>query len=112
AVLLAGGAACAAYGLWRRSGEGRTGLPEGSRAASPVSEDQIQRFCSSHHGFPPPSIFPRQAWVKVVDRMYSMGGYLPQGMIGLPPREEVLAWYQARAPEKPVPVYGQGALGP
>src|SRR5262245_59975609 len=111
-AILASGGAAAIWGTWpKRAGRAE---PQHSavHAAPPATDASIERFCSQHHALPPPEIFERRVWVKEIDRMYPLAGYPPEGGPGVPPRDAVLAWYQARAKETLEPPFGQGALGP
>ena len=49
-------------------------------------------LCAKCHVTPSPDILPRFAWRDVIDDMY--------GLAGLPPDPAVVAWYEARAPER------------
>jgi hypothetical protein len=87
--------------LGRGEPEGRDpGVAGGAALAPPASEAAIRRFCSQHHVVPPPEALPRSVWKTEIDRMYPIGAFPPEGGIGVPPLHAVLAFYEARAPER------------
>jgi hypothetical protein len=81
-------------------------VPEGE-----VSEVQLRQFCGACHALPPPDTFPRHAWKEQVEQGY---GFFNQAGIPVvpPPIEQVIAWYEKRAPEELPPAQYENAPGP
>ena len=71
--------------------------------------DQVRTFCSACHAYPPPETFPRSVWQKEVARGYDffnqaqLKGSLDPGLKP-PPFEEVVRYYEQRAPERLPPL--------
>ncbi len=65
----------------------------------PQTEAKIVALCSDCHVLPKPENFPQEAWHDEVQRGY--GFYLESGRsdLKLPPQQDVIAWFRARAPE-------------
>jgi hypothetical protein len=66
-------------------------------------ESRVRDACSRCHSFPPPEILPVELWRPQIERMAALGSDPPAPSVG--PRvefsvEEVVAWYEARAPER------------
>ena len=60
----------------------------------------MRATCSACHLFPPPDILPRSWWRIVVKDMH-LGKYLqPQAFSMGVSADEVIGWYESRAPEK------------
>ena len=78
-----------AFALWRRAPE----LP---------IEARVREACTGCHAFPTPDLLPRAVWRGQIEQMALLLDYLPpeQGHPASIPVEEVVAWYEARAPEK------------
>ena len=63
----------------------------------------IEAACARCHAFPAPGILPRSAWRTQIEHMASLGDLLPgetDARDAGPPLEEIVAWYEARAPEQ------------
>jgi hypothetical protein len=71
-----------------------------------ASPQQVQRFCTACHAFPPPETFPRSAWrfeVMQAYGFYERSNYdNPQlRLLGaIPPAARVIKYFENRAPEK------------
>jgi hypothetical protein len=65
----------------------------------------VEKFCSTCHTLPPADVEPRHLWPKKIQEMYDYaqsGGPWPKTQI--PPIEEPIAYFTARAPEQlPLP---------
>jgi hypothetical protein len=62
-----------------------------------ASAEQIVDFCSKCHAFPPVDSFPRSAWKGEVDKAYQI--IAQSALHSTPvPIQDVLAYYEARAP--------------
>jgi hypothetical protein len=76
------------------------------RASGPTSraidDEGVRAACSGCHAFPPPDVLPRSAWRQQIEHMSFLRDYLPEEAAGSAsfPIEAVVAWYEARAPEK------------
>src|SRR5205823_1149791 len=83
-------------------------LPPPVRPAGPAepAEDiteQVHQFCGACHAYPPADTFPRSAWEDEVRRGYRFFEYSNLRMRA-PPMEQVIRYYQDRAPaELPLP---------
>jgi len=67
------------------------------------SATSTREACASCHLFPSPEVLPRSAWRTQIEHMASLRGYLPFDAQAPPPAfdvEEVVAWYESRAPER------------
>ncbi len=74
--------------------------PEAVAAAfEPVTHEQVAGFCGACHGYPHPSLFPKDRWDAEVRRGYD---FFHQSDLDLeaPPMGAVVAYYQQRAPEQ------------
>jgi hypothetical protein len=77
--------------------------PESTPAASGDLSAQVHDFCGACHAYPPPDIVPRSAWRAEVERGY---GFFRQSqrLLQAPPLEDVVRYYEDRAPlELPLP---------
>ncbi len=76
------------------------------RARNPepeIAEARVRAACDGCHRFPTPDLLPRSLWRTSIERMAELGSDPPAASVGPPvefPVEEVIAWYEARAPEK------------
>ncbi len=60
----------------------------------------MEVFCSTCHLLPPPATLPRRMWERKIDEMFEITrGSEKELPSGIPPREEVVAYYNTRAPE-------------
>src|SRR5579871_1537405 len=88
-----------------RNGPGGSGAipPPVTPMATANLPERIQRFCGSCHENPSPDTFPRFAWKDLIERMYLM--FNESGRpLAPPPIEEVVAYFEQRAPLSfPVP---------
>jgi len=105
-VLVLAAASVAAYLRFGRSGKDES--PPDSLTSSPpvaVTPQQIQEYCSTKcHAYPPPDSFPRSAWKDEVDKAYKVIFNSDQ-KLPPPPRDQVIRYYEERAPlEFPEPV--------
>jgi hypothetical protein len=72
---------------------------------------QVHQFCGACHAYPPAETFPRSAWKEEVER-----GYFFYGKSNLrltpPPIEQVVRYYETRAPEHLPPAVFERATTP
>jgi hypothetical protein len=72
---------------------------------------KVHRFCGECHAYPPAETFPRSAWKEEVER-----GYFFYGKSNLrltpPPIEQVVRYYETRAPERLPPAVFERATTP
>jgi hypothetical protein len=65
----------------------------------------VQQLCSACHRFPPPDSFPQSAWKRQVQQAYKLLKDPPRNnppglkQLAIPPQEQVLAYFENRAPE-------------
>ncbi len=88
-------------------GGGPTGAPPSVEAARPVGDigAQVHQFCGHCHAYPPPDSFPRHAWKEEVEQGYRFFG-LANLPLQAPPIDEVVKYYESRAPaELPLAVF-------
>jgi hypothetical protein len=71
----------------------------------------VHRFCGKCHAYPPPDTFPRSAWREEVEQGFR---FFAQSNLALqpPPIDEVIKYYEARAPEKLPPAAPETASEP
>lgn len=86
-------------------------LDDETAAAAADIENRVAAFCGDCHAVPPPESFPRHAWVDEVELGYRF--YIESGRTDLvePPMNDVIQYYQSRAPEElvlPTPDQGTG----
>jgi hypothetical protein len=60
---------------------------------------QVQTFCGACHAVPPPDSFPRWAWKEQVEQGYMFFGHSGKPVYP-PPIEQVIKYYEDRAPEE------------
>ncbi len=76
---------------------GRMDIPPPVMTPTAHLPERIQRFCGSCHENPPADTFPRFAWKELIERMYLM--YNVSGRsLSPPPIDEVVAYFEERAP--------------
>lgn len=90
----------ALYGCSRNGGNGSDNVPPPAvPAATPNLPERVQRFCGSCHENPPADTFPRSAWKELIERMYLI--FNDSGRpLQPPPIEEVVHYFEERAPSK------------
>ncbi|HEY7330752.1 MAG TPA: FG-GAP-like repeat-containing protein, partial [Gemmataceae bacterium] len=91
-------AAAVFFALQGCNRNGRDGPPPPvTLSATPNLHERIQRFCGSCHENPSADTFPRFAWKELIERMYLM--FNESGRpLQPPPIEEVVAYFEQRAP--------------
>src|SRR6266404_3072470 len=74
--------------------------PTGEPAELPA---QVHQFCGGCHAYPPAETFPRSAWKEEVERGYRFfrDSNLP---LVPPPIDQVIRYYEVRAPEQLPPI--------
>jgi hypothetical protein len=86
-------------------------LPQESLASPP----QIEEYCAKCHSFPPADSFPRSAWKEEVEKAYKL---IAQSLLDKkrrdlkapPPMEQVIRYYETRAPlSLPLPDISEAA---
>lgn len=65
---------------------------------APISEALLRQSCSRCHAFPSPTVLPKLAWAENILKMYEFIGLKGRPLDGFL-AEDVIAWYQERAPE-------------
>jgi hypothetical protein len=95
------------FGLWPKE------TPPSPRppASSGDISAQVHTFCGSCHAYPPPDSFPRSAWKLEVERGYQFFGQAGQPQQP-PPIDEVIRYYEERAPAELPPARPTAASGP
>jgi hypothetical protein len=85
------------------SGPGVVVLPAADDAPAEASAEQVHKFCSVCHAYPPAETFPRANWREEVRQAYDF--YRASSYrVDAPDMESVVAYYEKRAPlELPVP---------
>jgi hypothetical protein len=87
----------ALQGYSRNSSGGMAVPPPATPSATPHLPERIQRFCGSCHENPPADTFPSFAWKDLIERMYLI--FNDSGRpLQPPPIEEVVAYFEQRAP--------------
>ena len=64
-----------------------------------LAEGTVRRLCSHCHNFPEPNLLPSTSWQEVILQMSRTHGF-GTGMSRVPSATQVIAWYQARAPQR------------
>jgi hypothetical protein len=79
-------------------------------AASDLKQ-QVHRFCGECHAYPPAETFPRSAWKEEVERGYA---FFSKSSLPLtpPPIEQVVRYYEERAPDQLPPAVIERATTP
>lgn len=96
-------------------GQGTTPTPVREDVASVDDAEiasKVVAFCGDCHAVPPPDSFPRHAWGDEVELGFRF--YIESGRTDLvePPMNEVIKYYQSRAPEELVlPIPGEASDG-
>src|SRR6516162_9762757 len=94
-----------------------TGPPPETPPPPPTEEPaelraEVYRFCGqSCHAYPPPGTFPKFAWKKEVERGYS---FFSESNLSItpPPIDQVIRYYETRAPEALAPAVIERATTP
>jgi hypothetical protein len=106
-VLAAGGVGVYAY---RRSQDEPPPVIVTSTTGE-VSEARLDQFCGACHTVPPPDTFPRSAWKEQVEQGYTF--FSQAGMpLQAPPIDQVVRYYEQRAPEELPPARYEDTPGP
>ncbi len=82
----------------------------GNQAAKPSAEERIVAFCGACHPYPTPDLFPRRNWESEVRRGFDFYRKSDR-RLDPPPIAEVIAHYQAAAPEH-LPILPRTPDGP
>jgi hypothetical protein len=98
--LAAGLAVLVAVGLAAGLVGSGSGLSPPARPAAADDDWRVHAACASCHVFPPPDSFPKAGWKKEVEQGYELARKVGRGPDLLPPIEDVLAYYEARAPDR------------
>lgn len=72
---------------------------------------QVHHFCAACHAYPPAETFPRHVWKEEVERGYRFFSHSAMPLQP-PPIDEVVKYYEARAPEALPPAEIEPADGP
>jgi hypothetical protein len=108
AALTAAGAA-GAWSLFRGPPDAPVAPPRAVEAAD--LPEKVHQLCSACHAYPPPETFPRFAWKKEVELAYDFIGKSSLPLAPLP-LERVVAYYEARAPQRLPPATIERARTP
>lgn len=117
AVLAVGTTVAATYFHFGRSASSEEPSAPSSAQPATVSPLQIAEYCSKCHAYPAVDSFPRSAWKEEVEKSYTLiaqsqlngkGPHVPAP----PPMEQVLKYYEERAPLALPRVIIQRASGP
>jgi hypothetical protein len=83
----------------------------GRAPSTEKTEVAIRRVCSACHAFPPPDTFPKRAWDYEVEQAYR---FIGQANMPLAPPlfDDVVKYFEARAPEELPPAIWHNAAGP
>jgi hypothetical protein len=73
---------------------------------------QVHQLCGSCHKYPPPDSFPREAWEREVAQGYEFFKQAGHHLHEAPPIQQVIEYYERRAPEKLPVRRPQNASGP
>lgn len=89
--------------------------PATAQGRAVTIESQIGTFCGGCHGIPNPGSFPKSEWRKEVSRGFEFYRHSGRTDLELPLQEEVIAWFENRAPDalvlpRPVNTEGPAAL--
>jgi hypothetical protein len=96
--LVAAGAFLALEGCSRNAPNGTDiASPPATPTATANLPERIQRFCGSCHENPPADTFPRSVWKDLIERMYVMSNESGRPLQP-PPIEEVVSYFEQRAP--------------
>jgi hypothetical protein len=88
-------------------------VPPPAEPAAPAADiaAQVHHFCGDCHAYPPADSFPRSAWKKEVEQGYVFFAQSNRNLHA-PPIEQVVRYYEERAPaELPLPLL-EPAAGP
>jgi hypothetical protein len=89
---------CILAGCGRNGGDADTLPPSVALTPTPNLPQRIQLFCGACHENPPADTFPRSAWKDLIERMY-MASNESGRSLQPPPIEEVVRYFEERAPE-------------
>jgi hypothetical protein len=116
AVLAAGTTAAAAYVYFGRPADSREAPAPTHPEEAAATPAQIEDYCSKCHAYPPADSFPRSAWKEEVEKAYkliaqsNLHGKRLEGKA--PPMEQVVRYYEERAPLELPPAAITRATGP
>jgi len=74
-------------------------IPVASAGEPPDISEKVHTFCGKCHAYPPAETFPRFAWKEEVERGYFFFGKSNLNLVP-PPIEDVVRYYETRAPEQ------------
>ncbi|MFL5242273.1 MAG: FG-GAP repeat domain-containing protein [Gemmataceae bacterium] len=116
AVLVACTTAAAAYLYLERPIEKQEPLVLSPASQSVASPLEIENYCSKCHAFPPADSFPRSSWKEEVEKAYKIIAQSNMNMNRLagsaPSPEQVINYYEERAPLDLPPAIMPRATGP
>jgi hypothetical protein len=110
--------ACLGLGVWialvtpsRQEGIADAGTLTQDALPAQASSAKVHRLCGACHAYPPPETMPRSSWRKEVRQAFD---FLRDSALHLdyPSLEEVVRYYEARAPEHLPPIEAHELPGP
>jgi hypothetical protein len=93
-------AAAIAVVFWLPGPEKEEPPPSEPLTSSGDIKKQVHQFCGHCHAYPPPDSFPRFAWREEVQQGYRFFALANEPMEVVPPIEDVVKYYEERAPRK------------
>jgi hypothetical protein len=111
------GATVAAYFHFSRPAQSEGPAAPSLPPQAIVSPPHIKEYCSQCHAYPPADSFPRSAWKGEVEKAYQLIALsqlhrLRPGIKSPPPMEQVIQYYEERAPLQLPPAALERAAGP
>jgi hypothetical protein len=102
AVLAVGTMGAAAYYYFGRPAEIRESPAPPTPQQAVASPLEIEDYCSKCHAYPPADTFPRSAWKEEVEKAYKLIAesnlHMKRLNVQAPPMEQVIKYYEERAP--------------
>ena len=74
--------------------------PAESTDPAVVLDRRVRDLCASCHAFPPPDSFPKADWKREVEQGYEFAVRAGREPRTMPPFEDTLAYFEARAPDR------------
>jgi hypothetical protein len=104
-------ASAVAYSILSRPVSPTASQSQGDDEAAGDLDTRVHQFCGACHAYPPPDSFPRDAWPHEVEQGYQF--FSQAGMpLHAPPGDQVVQYYQERAPNELPPAHFETAATP